>query len=95
MCITSCIWRKISSTDAKSVITEMRRTAVKNKYVLCGLHYFWIILQKMVNLSSLSDCIMTIMEHRRAYYKNWKHTSNYCFSQDMKYHMQSTLLAFT
>jgi hypothetical protein len=31
---------EISSTDDKSVITEMRRTAVKNKYVSCGLHTF-------------------------------------------------------
>jgi len=34
--------KKIPSTDVKSVITEIRRSAVKNKHVSCGLHYFWI-----------------------------------------------------
>jgi hypothetical protein len=54
--------KEISSTDAKSVITEIRRTAVKNK------RFMWVALlsdhpAEMVNISSLSDCIMTIMDH--------------------------------
>jgi len=53
----------------------MRRTTVKNKHVSCGLHYFWIILQKMVDMSSLSDCILMIL-----YHKNWMPYKQILFS---------------